>query len=125
MRKINKKNVAARWFDLPEDPQVKLLIRPFALRNYNRVPIDTNKVSGESLWEQFDWSLMDWKGMVGEDGKKEKCNEKNKNFVFNYDTQIMNFVLEKANELKKDVVSEESSKNSLTSQPGDTQKKEN
>lgn len=65
-------------------------------------------------------TIIDWKGLEDEDGKPIPCTDKNKEIVYLGNPDLIDQVLEKADDLYKESVEagEKETKNSLTAQPG-------
>ena len=115
MLKINKKNAKGRWYKLPTDKTVELFIIPFPftkgifsyVSDFSEDGI--NKLVENKLFQSkmmFVESLLDWKGVVGEDNKPLKCIRANKELVFDNSIDIVQFVLEVANDDKSKIVRE-------------------
>jgi hypothetical protein len=99
--KINVKAVDKKWFEL-EGTGASFLIRPFPL---SLTKWDENKVI-ELLYEQFDYCLMDWKGVTDEEDKELKCNPKNKKIVFDFSEKVREFVYSTSKALSEEIVEE-------------------
>lgn len=123
MRKFNKKTANGRWVTLPEDKEVQVKIRPFSLFNLTKIPTE-NDVDFKQYWNIFNYCAVEWKGMQDNEGKDLKCDEENKKMVFDYDLDVVLFVVGEATKLRDKVISEKEIKNSSTSQPGETKKQE-
>ena len=82
--KIKKSAVKTNWFKYNETVQFNL--KPF--------PFSSVKVSDfdATLWEQFKFCVVDWKGLEDEDGKKLKCDEENKQFIFDFVPELREHV---------------------------------
>lgn len=92
--KINKRNVeAGTWYKYQDDVELKVrAMRLSALPNLD--------VSLENLAIQFDYCLVDWKGIETESGSAFKCNDENKQYIYDYYDGIREFVFAKQQELK-------------------------
>jgi hypothetical protein len=123
MKKLSKKSTTAQWIKFPDDEEIELLIRPFSLFNLNKTPTETT-FTIQDMWEVFNYSLIDWKGLVGDDDKKLEVIEESKALIFDFDQSIVSFVVEQASKLRESILSVPEAKNLSTSQPGDTPKKE-
>lgn len=123
MRKFNTKNIKGKWITHPEDKEVQVRIRPFSLFSFTKIPTEEN-VDMSQFWGIFNYCVLDWKGFVDSNDKPMKCTEENKRIVFDYDQDIILFVVNEASEMRESVVSEKEVKNLSTSQPGETAKQE-
>jgi len=123
MRKFNQKTAKGTWIDFPEDKEVKLLLRPFSLFNLTKIPTNEN-MDFDQFWAIFSYSVLEWKGIQNVDGKDLKCDEENKRMVFDYDQDLILFVVEQSTKLRENVLSEKEIKNLSTSQPGETKEQE-
>lgn len=102
MLKINKKALEGKWYDMPDDPDVRLFIVPFPFtRNlFDLIQEDEDKNENEIKQARimFLECLKDWKGFVDDATDVPlECNKENKLLIFNNDFTIVNFVLEKSN----------------------------
>ncbi len=122
MKKFNKKSVQGEWINFPDDKEVKFKIRPFTLFNITKLPSEDNFDIGQ-VWNIFNYSVVGWKGIEDESGPME-CNEENKKLVYDFDQDLVIFVSEQASSLREKVISRKEIKNSQTSQPGVTKKKD-
>lgn len=93
--KINRKIAENRWERFDDD--VEFLIRRFP---YSRLvePGDTGKL----LFDPYDYCLVDWKGLFDEDGKPFDYDVKNKRLLFDYYTDIREFVFKKIIQRKEE-----------------------
>lgn len=124
MRKIKLQTTKGTWLEFPEDPEVKLLIKPISVFALSILPSE-KEMKPTDGWNMFNYMLLDWKGLVDENDKDIKCNEENKKVIFDYDQELVAFVLEKSSELREDVTGgQKELKNSKTSQPGEVTKQE-
>ena len=123
MKKYNIKNIKGKWVDFPDDKEVKLLLRPFSLFSFTKVPSD-DSIDPKEFLPIFSYCVIDWKGFVDSDNNKLKCNDENKKIVFDYDQDIVIFVINEAGKIRDSVITEKEIKNSETSQPGETKKQE-
>lgn len=82
---IRKKDLEAKWYTFNKD--VKLLIRPFKFSKFKLEDIEN------SLLEEFDYCVVDWKGIFEDDGKTPyKCNKEHKLELFDYYNPLRIFV---------------------------------
>lgn len=86
--RISKK-VKAKWFELED---IKIQIKPFPFS-----ALDINKID-DALWQQFNYCICEWDGLVDDDDKVLKCNEENKKLIYDFVPEIREFVFEKINE---------------------------
>ena len=95
--KFNIKLLEGEWQKYNDD--VEFLIRPFP---NSKQPFKANGelTSGEYNWAIFNACVLDWRGVEDKEGNPLKCNADNKLKVFDLDSQIYNFVLEKQASIK-------------------------
>lgn len=87
---ISKKVVEPKWFDF--DKEVKFKIQPFKFSEVNAPDIM------KAMLERFKYCLLDWEGLFEEDGKtKLPVNDENKVFLYDYYSDIRNFVVANSN----------------------------
>ena len=111
MKKYNVKPTKGVWVEDPKNKDTEYLIRPIQILSMTKLPTEQSDFDPKDIWEMFNFALMDWKGVVDEDEKKIKCNEESKKMVYEYDQETVAFVLERSNELRQEVISNESAKN--------------
>jgi hypothetical protein len=126
MRKYNKVKSKGQWFDFPQDTELKLFIKPFSLFTMSKLPSEqeNNNMNMGDLFPSFNYCVTDWKGFVDEDGKELKCNEENKKLIFDFDQEIVNFVIDKAMATRSQVYEAQEVKNLPKSHDGEAPKKE-
>lgn len=90
--KINKSIIKEEWVKYPEDEEVEFLIRPFP-SSQGLVPPDDMEGQAHFNWKIFQYCVVDWKGIIGEDDKPLECNDENKKFIFDYVREFYSFVL--------------------------------
>lgn len=100
MLKLNKNANKEEWFDYDED--VAFLIRPFPLSERALTPSGTGVI--DVFIKQAMYCLMDWKGVVDENEKTIKCVDENKQFLFDFDEDLVLFVCTKSKELNDKLV---------------------
>ena len=110
MRKLNKSKTTGTWFEFPSDKSFKLNIRPLNVLSMNTTPSST-KTTTKQMWEWFNYILIDWSGYIDEDGIKIECNEEMKEIVYNFDQEVLSFCIDKATELKDQIVTQEEANN--------------
>ena len=102
MIKINKKLGKGKWYDYPQDSDIRFLIKPFPFTKNLFEFLTAGKSPDDNQMEQaiimFQECLLDWEGFINEDTDKPlKCNKEHKQLIFDNDFTIVNFILEKAN----------------------------
>ena len=85
--RINTKLAKAKWITYPDDKDIQIKIRPFPMSKGMWTGDESNLM--EFGWKRFNYCVMDWKGLEEENGKKLTCNEKNKQFIFDYLQPLM------------------------------------
>jgi len=124
MRKYNIKPIKGVWINFPND-DVEIKVKPVSVFSLKKIPSEQDTLTIEDGWSLFNGMVMDWKGIVDEGDNPIKCNEESKKIVYEFDQELVSFVIEECNKLREDFIgSEKSRKNSKTSQPGEDQKKE-
>ena len=123
MKKYKKKLALGTWIKFPEDKEVECRIRPFSLFNMTKLPNDETELSIKQIWETFNYSLLDWKGIEGEDGSLD-CNEENKRLVYDFDQELVMFIISESSKLREKIITLDEIKNLKTSQLGDILKTE-
>jgi len=96
--KINKKAVKTDWFEYNET--VKFNLKPFPFSSIKVTDVDA------SLWEQFKFCIIDWKGLEDDDGKKLECDEENKKFIFDYVPELREFVFQSVRKYSEKIAGE-------------------
>lgn len=96
--KINTKKADAVWFDF--DETIKFKVR--------RLPMSAMKMDIKDPMEnscyEFNYCLVDWAGITEEDNNTEyPCNDDNKQYIFDYYSNIVAFVKQKALDLTLDL----------------------
>jgi hypothetical protein len=103
MRKISNKAIKERWFEWPKDQSVKVLLRPFPASQTMLVSTTADGMSNIN-WEIFNFCLLDWKGYVGDDDRPLKCTDKNKKLVFDFDREMILFIIESVGDFESKIV---------------------
>lgn len=105
--KINKSRLKEQWVKIDED--VEVLLQPFpASRNiFQSVE---NRELDKIYWKMFNYSVLDWKGLVDENDKPLECNEENKQVVFDFAQEVMMEITSKITEISNIVDIEEEKK---------------
>jgi hypothetical protein len=57
----------------------------------------------EMAKRQFFYCLVDWEGLEDAKGKALKCNDDNKKMVYDYVSELRDFILQKAISFSKDI----------------------
>jgi hypothetical protein len=112
-RQLKKNNT--KWIKFEQEPEIEFLLKPFSVLYLTKIPSETN-YTPETLWETFNHSVIDWKGINGEDGKPLKCTPENKRFVAEAWYDILTFVVLESSKLSTE--KEPEIKNSSKSLPG-------
>lgn len=123
MRKLNKSIASGQWITHPDDKSLQFEVRPLNLFNMNNIPTVDN-IAPEQVWDWFNYICMNWKGYVDENDKPLVCDEDNKKLVFNFDQEIVGFVIEESNKLRESIVEGKEAKNLLKSVVGELHLKE-
>ena len=123
MKKYDIESTKGVWTKFPDDEEVSLLLRPFTLFSFTKMPSD-DSFNIKEFWSVFDYCVLDWKGFVNAEDKVLECNTESKRMVFDYDQDIVLFVISETSKLRDSIVTEKELKNLSTSQPGETKKQE-
>lgn len=92
---INKKNTEAEWFKYgANNSKIEFLIRPF---RFSIMKLDD---VSKGMFQQFVYCIVDWKGINGEDEKPLKCDDENKEYLYDYIDDVRDFVFKKQEILK-------------------------
>ena len=87
--KISRKIDEPKWYKLNKNTEFQ--IRPFPFSSQTAIEIMA------MMLEQFKYCVMDWKGVLDEDGKtKLAVNDENKTFLYDYYPDIRDFVISNA-----------------------------
>lgn len=112
MKKINKKATKGQWIVDKDDKDIQYLIKPFSIFNINKMPSeDLSQVNPSEYYIIFNHALQDWKGIVDDNDKPLACNEENKKLIYDYDQDLVSFVLEVAIKMRNEVLNKEAVKN--------------
>lgn len=107
-RKIKKEK--NQWIKFDKDPEIEFFLKPFTILYLKKLPSDEG-FTPDLMWEMFNNSVMDWKGLNDADGKPLKCNEETKRLVAEEFDDILLFVVNQASLIKDSKVSEKEAKN--------------
>jgi len=124
MISIDPKLQAGTWFTHPDEKTLQFKIRPTSIYSIKKAPGEVLDITLPDVVDMYLYCLMDWKGVGGPDDEELKCNEETKLTFLNQQDQYIAFIITKAGEMKKDIAEAQEVKNSLKSQPGETQKKD-
>ena len=90
MKVLKKSKINGEWINYEKDDSVKLKVRPFPTNDSSILRSgNPGEVNNEQIWDVFNYCIMDWKGIVDEDGKALECTEDNKRSLFIYDTEFI------------------------------------
>jgi len=103
MRKLNKSKASGTWFQFKDDPTFKLNIRPISQSSINIKPNETI-MNQANMLECFKYIVIDWSGYKDEKEQDIECNDEMKSLVFDFDQEVAMFSLEKAMELRDEIV---------------------
>ena len=103
MRKLNKSKVSGTWYQFKDDPTFKLNIRALSQSSINIKPNET-MMNQTNMLECFKYIVIDWSGYKDEKEQDIECNDEMKNLVFDFDQEVALFALEKAMELRDQIV---------------------
>lgn len=103
--KLNLKYAEGEWFNFKDDAKVK--IRMFPTSKWYLLNVDN--FTGEDLELIFIECVLDWDGFVDMEDNKIECTKENKKLMLDSFTPLVNFVIEKQNEIREKF--EESIKN--------------
>ena len=87
--KINSKLAEGHWVKYNDTAQFQ--IRAFPIENLMLLSEEFNQPMAVSK-KMCEWCVMDWKGMEWEDGTIMECNDKNKEYLFNYYPIFYDFI---------------------------------
>lgn len=120
MRRINTKKSTGIWIDFPSDDTFKLKIRPLNLLSLKApAELSGGTTKQYEIFEWFDYVLLDWSGYNDEEGQVVECTKEMKEVVFNFDQEVVAFVISKATELRDEIVSGKEAENLGKSQGGE------
>lgn len=105
-RKLQKN----KWVSMPDEDDVKFLMRPFSVLHLKTIPTD-DKVTAEIMWEVFNAAIMGWEGLNDDEGKPLACNETNKRLVAEQFQDILSFVFTESISKVEGQISDKESKN--------------
>ena len=84
--KIRTEKTSKKWFDHPDGGSFQ--VRPFP---NTMVFVDDNI----SLWNQFDYCLVGWKGITDLEEKELSFDNDNKKELFDYNDELVAWLFEK------------------------------
>ena len=91
--RINKRVTDGKWCKFEEGTEFK--IRPFRLSTLSNLDAGM-----DNLKLQFNYCLVDWKGVENESGGKLNCNDENKLWFFDFGDAVREFVFAEADKMK-------------------------
>jgi hypothetical protein len=96
MLKINRKLSEGDWIEYDEDKSVSFKIKPISY-----LKTDFNKAieDPEYALETTFGIVVDWDGVLGEDGKPLPYNRENLTFIFSHSPRVTHWIQVKAIEL--------------------------
>lgn len=68
--------------------KIEFLIRMFKISELDF----EEKSTAKSIMNNYMYCLSDWKGFIDEDGKEFKCTKENKEYLYDYYTEVRDFV---------------------------------
>jgi len=113
---------SGQWFTHPDEESVQFKIRPTSIYSLNKAPGEAIDITLPDVVDLYLYCLMDWKGVGGLDNKPLPCTKENKLAFLNQHDSLVSFVINKASELKNEVVEAQEVKNLKKSQSGETPK---
>lgn len=102
MRKINKSVLKNTWFKFDKDESVEIQIRPFPVTTL-LIGIVNKDDYQKTMWERYNYCVVDWKGILNEKGEPLECSEENKKFVFDWDEELLIFIGNKITKLSETI----------------------
>ena len=82
------------WIKFDEDPEIQFKIKPFWFLNLKVIP--SGDISPQFMGDMFVSTVVEWKGIVGEDDKPLDCNPKNKQIVAEQNMDLVIFAFNKS-----------------------------
>jgi len=109
---LNKKKLAqTKVVTHPQYDSVKVTIRPFSLFALNQTPSSERLESVTEYFNIFNYSIVNWEGVLDEDSEVLKCNPENKKLMFDADFPFAVQIVHEAIEMRSGLVTEEERKN--------------
>jgi len=96
--KINKKKYKERWVKVVDD--VEVLLRPFPMSQAVFAP-GSDESFAKAVKNKFMYCVVDWKGIVDEDDKPVPCDDENKEFVFDFISELRDAIADKLSTIDK------------------------
>lgn len=90
--KLNRSLLKSKWVTFEEAKGVSFEVRPFPA-SHNAVRSLSGEDKVEVFWKIFEYCLIDWKGVEGEDNKALECNADNKRMLYDYSEAAMMFII--------------------------------
>lgn len=111
MKNFNTKPLKGLWYTYPKDKDIQVLVRPFSLFSMNTMPSeDAKEVNIKDFYNNFEYVVLDWKGM-NIDGKPAKCRPEDKKFIYENFQELVGFVIESSMKARESIISEKAIKN--------------
>jgi hypothetical protein len=85
----------AQWFKFNEEVEVLVKTMPFS-QHRGLEPM-------EMMFEQFKYCIVDWKGILDEEGNPLPVNDDNKALIYDFYGDLRNFIVKSAGELAEEV----------------------
>lgn len=111
MKTLDLEPINGKWYKYPDDEDISFHLRPFSVFSMNQLPNEGDDIKPQEMLPIFQYSVLDWKGLVDKKGKKIPCTEENKKIIFEYIPEITTFVLTKSTEMRYEILGEEEVKN--------------
>jgi hypothetical protein len=101
MLKLKKNILDGKWFDYTQDScELKFYIKPLSVDQIMKLQ------DNEYIKDIFDKILIDWSGVIDEEGKELKCIKINKDMLYESYQNIVMFIVSKSIELKTSLIKE-------------------
>ena len=101
--KLNQSYLKPKWVEFEESKGVSFKIIPFP-ESHNVILSFDNIDSIEIKFKMFDYCVVDWKGVNGEDDKPLECNSENKRDIFTNSKDVMIFIINKSFENQDKII---------------------
>lgn len=98
---FNRTDAKGKWYDFDDDSQVKFKIKPF---KNSVISIRPDANIANLTYQASDNCLIDWKGIVDQNGNEIEFSDDNKNFLLDHSLRICNFIYSKACSLSAEIV---------------------
>lgn len=98
--KINMNLGDEKWIEYEDG--VKFKIRPFPMSEGYLISDDETKLA-QFLLKKFDYSVIDWQGLLDQNDNEIECNKENKQYIFDHCSELMMWVLLQVNKSTKGI----------------------